>query len=80
MRWHEALTGDARRDFEAFLDEQRTAAVARLVVALPENVVREQATIAAFDAIRFELTRAEREAEAEREYRDRASGTRSGNY
>ena len=77
MRWQEALTGDARRDFEAFLDEQRTAAIGRLLVARIDHVIREQEYIHALDMIRDELTRDERADEAHANYIERVRGHRT---
>ena len=77
MRWQEALTGEARRDFEAFLHEQRTAAIARLLVAKNEQVVHEQEYVHALDMLHLELTKDERAAEAHADYTERTRGDRA---
>ena len=77
MRWQEALTGEARRDFEAFLDEQRDVAIARLLVADDIQVIREQEYVRALDVLRNALTKDERESEAYANYTERTRGDRA---
>ncbi len=74
MRWQEALTGEARRDFESFLDTQRQCALERLCSAKGDAVAQEQEYIRALDTIRQELTKDEREAEAHADYTERNRG------
>lgn len=71
MRWQDALTGEARTDFEAFLDRERMNAIERLLRAEGTGVVVEQQYIRALDRVRHALVMVEREDEQYARWRQR---------
>jgi hypothetical protein len=77
VRWQDALTGHARKDFDAWLARERDGAIARLLVARGEHVVAEQQYIRALDQLTLAVTEDARTDAGLAAYRNSLAGTRS---